>query len=149
MEDDHKQWHPPLIWPLYRARPYYRIWYFIKCQEISLWPLHANKGAYSSGCIVLSHFGLSTQSGWLLLIHLTVLSRSAINRSVIDVLVVFLLCRCFFFNLRLGLISSLFAITCSHVKTHLSLTCIVTRFWGLWHPSILLFYFQMTFIIYY
>ena len=69
LDDDHLQWHPPLIrhytnfLSFYWSGPYYRIRLFTEMQEVSIEHLqpvrHANRGrdAYSSGHLVLYHFG--------------------------------------------------------------------------------------------
>ena len=67
LDDDHLQWHPPLIrhytnfWPYYWSGHYYRIWLLPSCERF---PLNICNGcgmttedAYSSGHLVLSHFG--------------------------------------------------------------------------------------------
>ena len=67
LDDDHLQWHPPLIrhytnfWSFYWSGPYNRIWLFTELREVSIEHLQRvrmpTEDAYSSGHLVLSHFG--------------------------------------------------------------------------------------------
>ena len=67
LEDDHRQWHSPDItsirhytnfWPCYWSGPYYQIWILSFLREVSIDRCGIpTEEAYSSGHLVLSHFG--------------------------------------------------------------------------------------------
>ena len=84
LDNDHLQWHPPLIrhytnfWPYYWSGSYYRIWPFTQLREVSIEHLqrarNANRERLLLRTLVLSHFGtcecsnVETNLSWICLV---------------------------------------------------------------------------------